>query len=158
MDSAAFEIQEKQLPPMLVAAIRMCGRYSDSGQAFARLGRKLGRYISGPALLLHYDSEFKENDADFEVCMPICAAREVDGIAVREEPGTVAICLLHRGPYDELGRSYAKVMRHLKQTGRQITMPTREVYLKCPGLIFKGNPRNYLTEIQIPIAAEASTS
>lgn len=28
--------------------------------------------------------------------------------------------------------------------------PTREVYVKGPGLIFKGNPKNYLTEIQLP--------
>jgi hypothetical protein len=26
----------------------------------------------------------------------------------------------------------------------------REVYVKGPGLIFKGNPKNYLTEIQLP--------
>jgi hypothetical protein len=30
-------------------------------------------------------------------------------------------------------------------------MPTREVYLKGPGMIFKGNPKRYLTEIQVPI-------
>jgi hypothetical protein len=29
--------------------------------------------------------------------------------------------------------------------------PTREIYLKGPGMIFKGNPENYLTEIQIMI-------
>lgn len=28
--------------------------------------------------------------------------------------------------------------------------PTREVYGKGPGLIFNGNPKNYLTEIQLP--------
>ena len=32
-----------------------------------------------------------------------------------------------------------------------IDMPTREVYLKGPGMIFKGNPNKYLTEIQILI-------
>ncbi|MBI4580800.1 MAG: hypothetical protein HY718_13920 [Planctomycetes bacterium] len=34
-----------------------------------------------------------------------------------------------------------------------IVMPTREVYIKGPGMIFNGNPRNYLTEIQIPVEA-----
>ena len=29
-------------------------------------------------------------------------------------------------------------------------LPTREVYVKGPGPIFKGNPKNYLTEIQLP--------
>lgn len=31
-----------------------------------------------------------------------------------------------------------------------LTLPTREVYVKGPGMIFKGNPKNYLTEIQLP--------
>jgi len=30
-------------------------------------------------------------------------------------------------------------------------MPTRELYVKGPGMIFKGNPKKYLTEIQILI-------
>ena len=33
----------------------------------------------------------------------------------------------------------------------EIVLPTREVYVKGPGMIFKGNPKNYLTEIQLPI-------
>ena len=30
-------------------------------------------------------------------------------------------------------------------------LPSREVYLKGPGMILRGNPKNYLTEIQIPV-------
>jgi effector-binding domain-containing protein len=32
-----------------------------------------------------------------------------------------------------------------------VVLPTREVYLKGPGMIFRGNPKNYVTEIQIPV-------
>ena len=32
----------------------------------------------------------------------------------------------------------------------RFALPTREVYVKGPGLIFKGNPKNHLTEIQLP--------
>ena len=149
------KIQVKHLESTLIAGIRICGRYSESGRAFGRIGRKLGRYIAGPAFLLHYDCEFKEYDADFEACMPIRAPKKIDGISVREHPGGPAICLLHRGPYDEMGRSYARLLKHVGQEQREIVMPTREIYLKCQGLIFKGNPRHYLTEIQIPVAAEA---
>ena len=31
-------------------------------------------------------------------------------------------------------------------------LPSREIYLKGPGMIFRGNPKNYLTEIQIMIS------
>ena len=31
-----------------------------------------------------------------------------------------------------------------------LALSPREVYVKGPGLIFKGNPKNYLMEIQLP--------
>ena len=50
-----------------------------------------------------------------------------------------------------MGRSYAKILAYAKQKGYAIATPTREVYIKGPGMIFKGNPKNYLTEIQMLI-------
>lgn len=149
MTNASFAVEEKQLQPVLIAGVRMRGRYSDCGQGFARIGRRFGRHICGKPMLLHYDSEYREEDADFEACMPVRKGADVDGISVRELPGGRCVSLVHRGPWDELGRSYAKILAHVKDHGNEIECPTREVYLKGPGMIFKGNPRKYLTEIQM---------
>lgn len=143
-------IQEKTLEPMRIAAIRMKGHYSDCGRAFGTLGRQLNRRISGKPMLLHYDAEYKEEDAEFEACMPVRQGKEIVGIVQRELPRATCVCLLHKGPYDQLSRAYAKVIKYVKERGYSIAMPTREVYLKGPGMIFRGNPRNYLTEVQIP--------
>jgi effector-binding domain-containing protein len=43
----------------------------------------------------------------------------------------------------------------VKERGYEVTLPTREVYLKGPGMIFRGNPKKYLTEIQLPIKNHA---
>ncbi|MCA9095899.1 MAG: GyrI-like domain-containing protein, partial [Planctomycetaceae bacterium] len=145
------EVQLKTLEPLLVAGIRMQGRYSECGKGFGRIARSLGRYICGKPLLLHYDSEYREEDADFEACMPIREHKEVDGVFVRELPGVQCVSLVHKGPYQQLGRSYAKVFEFINERKLKIILPTREVYLKGPGMIFKGNPSNYLTEIQIPV-------
>jgi DNA-binding transcriptional MerR regulator/effector-binding domain-containing protein len=150
--SASFEIQEKSVPAMLIAGIRMKGRYCDCGPAFAKLGRRCGFRICGKPMLLIYDMEYREEDADFEPCMPVRGGKSADGIDVRELPGGRAVTLLHQGPYDELGRSYAKVLDYVKRQGCEIQTPCREVYLKGPGMIFKGNPKKYLTEIQMLIA------
>ncbi|HVX15752.1 MAG TPA: MerR family transcriptional regulator [Pirellulales bacterium] len=143
------QIQEKVLDPLLVAGIRMKGRYSDCGPLFGRLGRSLGRHIAGRPLLLHFDNEYREDDADFEACMPIRGAKTVEGASVRELPGGRCVSLVHRGPYEQLGRSYAKVFEYLNAHKFKVLSPTREVYLKGPGMILKGNPKNYLTEIQV---------
>jgi effector-binding domain-containing protein len=75
----------------------------------------------------------------------------VDGISVRTLPAGRCLCLIHQGPYEQLGRSYGKLLSAAAERSWKITLPTREVYLKGPGLIFKGNPKNYLTEIQLPM-------
>ena len=158
MKNSTFEVEEKNVDSMRMAGVRLTGRYSDCGQGFSKIGRKLGRYISGPCFLLHYDSEYKENDANFEACFPLRSGANIDaatgntaGIDVRELPGGRCVALLHKGPYDELGRSYEKILKYIKSKGYNIEMPTREVYLKGPGMIFKGNPKKYLTEIQMLI-------
>jgi effector-binding domain-containing protein len=33
--------------------------------------------------------------------------------------------------------------------GLTAKVPSRELYVKGPGMIFKGNPQKYLTEIQV---------
>ncbi len=151
MKNSTFEVEEKSVDAMLIAGIRMRGKYSDCGKGFAQIGKSFGRYISGKPLCLHYDDEYRPNDADFEACMPISKAKKVEGISVRQLPAGQCVSLLHKGPYDELGRSYAKILEYVEARGYKIIQPSREVYLKGPGIILKGNPKNYLTEIQLPI-------
>jgi DNA-binding transcriptional MerR regulator/effector-binding domain-containing protein len=149
--TASHSIEVKQLDPLLIAAIRIHGRYSDCGTAFGRIARHFGRYLAGPPFLLHYDTEYHETDANFDACFPIRQRKHVEGIEIRDLPGGRCVSLVHKGPYDEMGRSYAKAFDYLNEHGYEVEMPTREVYLKGPGMIFKGNPKRYLTEIQIPI-------
>lgn len=154
IQQTVFPIEKKSLPPLLVAGIRMKGRYEDCGKGFAKLGRSLGRFISGPPLCLYYDDESREDDADFEPCLPIRKMINVEGVDVRKLDGGNCLSLVHRGSYQELGRSYEKLIRYAKEHGDQFLLPSREVYLKGPGMIFKGNPQKYLTEIQILIETD----
>jgi DNA-binding transcriptional MerR regulator len=152
MSAKTYEIVERKVEPILVAGIRMQGCYGDCGQGFAKLCKSLGRYMAGKPLCLFYDGEYREGDANFEPCVPIRTPVDVDGISVRELPGTNCVTLIHRGPYQELRSSYARVLKYVKDRDYEITLPTREIYLKGPGMIFRGNPKKYLTEIQLPIA------
>jgi effector-binding domain-containing protein len=102
-------------------------------------------------MLLHFSTEYREGDADFEACMPVRKAKEVEGVSVRELPGGRCVALLHKGPYEELGRSYEKITKYIHEKGYKIAIPSREVYIKGPGMVFNGNPKNYLTEIQMVI-------
>jgi DNA-binding transcriptional MerR regulator len=153
LDGGNFAVEDKAIEPTLVAGIRTKGKYSDCGRIFGQLGKVIGRYISGKALCLYYDGEFRDGDADFEPCFPIRKEISTDGISVRTLPGARCLTLIHRGAYDQLGRSYAKILKRADELKLTISLPTREVYVKGPGMIFRGNPKNYLTEIQLPVAS-----
>ena len=151
MASTEYEVVEKTIPGMQIAGIRMKGKYRDCGKAFGQICRKFGRLLSGKPMLLHFDTEYREDNADFEAAMPVRSAKDVEGIVVRELPAGRCVSLIHQGPYDQLGRSYEKIKQYVREKGYKIAVPSREIYIKGPGMIFKGNPQKYLTEIQMMI-------
>ncbi len=151
MRPSLMTIDDRTIEPILVAGLRMKGRYRDCGEGFSRLAKLVGRYISGKPMLLCYDDEYREDDADFEPCFPIRRKITAEGVDVRQLPGRRCMTLHHRGPYDSIGEAYARAHAHAKARGYAFSLPSREVYLKGPGLLWKGNPKRYLTEIQLPI-------
>ncbi|NOY58683.1 MAG: MerR family transcriptional regulator [Calditrichaeota bacterium] len=146
-----FQIEEKEVDTLLIAGYRMKGKYPDIGEGFKILGKAIGRHINGKAMALFYDSEFKETDADFEPCFPVRKGKSSDRISVRELKGGKCVSLIHKGPYETLGESYKKIFAYLNDKGYETLLPSREIYLKGPGMIFKGNANNYLTEIIMPV-------
>jgi DNA-binding transcriptional MerR regulator/DNA gyrase inhibitor GyrI len=146
-----FEIEEKELETILIAGHRMKGRYEQIGEGLGLVCRKMGRHANGAPMTLYYDGEYKEEDADFEPCIPVRKGKDADGISIRELKGGKCVSLIHKGPYEKLRNSYKKIFDYINEKGFKTETPSREVYKKGPGMIFKGNPKNYLTEIQIMI-------
>jgi len=144
-----FDIEEKKVGPIQIASIRWKGSYPETGKYIGQVGRKAGRKISGPPFNLYYDEEYKETDADVESCFPVRDGEGLKGVEVKTLPGGKCVSLVHQGPYEQIGRSYAKVTDYIKDKRYKAATPSREIYLKGPGMIFKGNPKNYLTEIQV---------
>ena len=152
-ENTTYQIKERELPAMLIGGIRMTGRYNEMGRAFSQLGRKLNRHINGKAMCLYYDCEYKDQDADFEPFFPIKKEIKAEGISVRKLPACRVVCLKHLGPYERLGATYEKLFEYVKEKDLKLVTPSREVYIKGPGMIFKGNPEKYMTEIQLMIEA-----
>jgi DNA-binding transcriptional MerR regulator len=151
IQETGFEVEEKEVSNLLFAGYRFQGKYSDCGQGFSRVAKAMGRYLCGKAMCLYYDPEYKEDGADIEAGFPVRKGRDAEGISVRELKGGACVSLIHKGPYEEIGRSYEKITAYVKAKGFRVILPSREIYLKGPGMILRGNPKNYLTEIQMMI-------
>ncbi|MCP4445004.1 MAG: GyrI-like domain-containing protein [Myxococcales bacterium] len=148
-ETQQFEIEEKSLDDVLVASLRWKGRYDESGTYLGKLYKSFGRFASGKPLGIYHDGEYKEEDADIESCVPIRKGRSKGEMVVRKLEGGRSVTLIHKGPYSEIGRTYERLFRYVNDKGIRVHKSSREVYCKGPGMIFKGNPKNYLTEIQL---------
>lgn len=150
--------QPLKVPELLVAAIRFRGRYHEIGDYLGLLYHSCSRHIAGKPFMLYYEAEYKEDDADLELCLPVKRQVESDQVQCRLLPARDMITLLHRGPYDMLYRSYKKMTDYFKGRGWELGIPIREHYLKGPGMLLRGNPKRYLTQIQVPCPAEHSSA
>jgi effector-binding domain-containing protein len=91
----------------------------------------------------------KEKNADLEVAIPI--PEEVEGTAdikCYQLPGGKMARTVHKGPYEDCGPTYEKLFAWLKQNGKTLVGPTREMYMNDPGEV---PPEEILTEIYAPI-------
>ena len=95
LERGAFKVDEKPLEPLLIAGIRMKGRYSECGAGFSRLAKAVGRFICGKAMCLYHDGEYREDDANFEPCFPMRKEIAADGISVRQLPAANCLTLIH---------------------------------------------------------------
>lgn len=78
-----------------------------------------------PSVLLsiHHDPEYKPDDADLEVCLPVNGeAADGDGrVIIKEIPACRAVCMLHIGPYDQVGGTYAAILQYIPEKQLNIT-------------------------------------
>jgi effector-binding domain-containing protein len=147
-----YEVTEKTLPDQRVATIRWKGKYGETGKALGRVARLVGRHAAGAPFNLYHDADYKEEDADIESGFPVHEVKPGRDVSVKVLPGGRCVSLIHRGSYDSLGRSYERLFEYIQQRGYEPLTPSREIYLKGPGMILRGNPKNYLTELQVLIA------
>ncbi len=152
MNDSEYTVIDKALPPLLAVCYRFTGRYPDIGKHISKVFRTAGGKADGPPFCLYHDGEYREEDADIEIALPVkqTVPVRIPGVEIREIPGGPALTLIHAGPYTTLTSSYRRLMDALKERGLAPLIPSREVYLKGPGMIFRRNPAKYRTEIQMP--------
>lgn len=137
-----------EIPEVLFGGVRHEGPWSDFGRIAGTVARKAGRHIGGPAISLCHDEAYEET-AHYEAGFVL--RRPVKGLACRPLESGPAIRAIHIGPYSNLEFTYERMMREAIDRGLEVLRPTREFYLKGPGLIFPGRPDKYRTEIVLRV-------
>jgi effector-binding domain-containing protein len=73
------------------------------------------------------------------------------------EPIRAAV-MRYKGVASEASKVFPNVFKAIKryavENNLTLELPFREVYIKSPGMLLKGNPNKYITEILFPLKEE----
>jgi effector-binding domain-containing protein len=154
------QVSVVEVPSQTVIGIRKPGKYSRIGELLGQLvqvAMSSGIQLAGmPVFIMHEvgteeaERADREGNADIDVAFPVARAAKTTGeVTCYELPGGTMAKIVHKGPYETCGASYAALFQWIQANGKRITGPTREVYLNDPREV---PPEQILTEIYAPIA------
>jgi len=141
-------VREISSSPLTYISLLYEGPYNEVGQGFAKLFKASGALVRGAPFCLYPALEHQENTS-LELCVPVAKAPK--GFELYTLEACACLELLHLGSYDSLFRSYKAVLDYVHSRNLRITAPSREFYLKGPGLLGPGNTKRYKTRIEIPL-------
>ncbi len=145
-----YEITFEDIDPVFAATIRFKGKYTDLDHYVPLLYKTVKGAATGSHFNCYYDEECLET-ADIELCIPIKKQISDKLIECKIIPSIHALCTIHNGSYETINQAYKELFKYANEHNIRLTNPSREVYLKGPGMIFKGNPHNYMTKIIFPV-------
>lgn len=152
--SMKYQIEVKEVAPVMVAAIRYKGKYSDVGKYIGTLYKAVKGDAAGAPIQCYHDAEYMEDGADLELCLPTKKMVNHPEVTAKTLPAVRAICTTHTGSYETLHMAYKAIVDYANENHLKCLAPSREIYVKGPGMLFKGNENKYITEIIVPYEEE----
>ena len=152
------ELTVKHLDPIRVAFVRHTGPYIQCEKAWTTLYAWAGpKNLLGPRtqfLGISYDDPAvtPPDKIRYDACITVGDGVEAEeDVEIKTLPGGDFACAVHKGPYQDLEKSYAQIMGvELPKLGRDLDpAPSIEVYLNDPGTT---PAEELLTEIRVPLA------
>lgn len=147
--NSQYVIDTVDIGELFVASVRFTGKYSDLGNYIPLLYKAVRNHAAGRHFNCYYDDGYTEN-ADIELCIPVKEEIFDQTVFCRKLPAVRALRTIHKGSYETLNMAYRALFEYANSEGVEVLTPSREVYTKSPGMIFKGNPDAYITEILLP--------
>ena len=153
-----MEVRIERVAPRRVAFTRHVGPYSEVGTAWGKLMSWAGRQgllRSRPTILgiVHDDPEVTPPEKiRYDACLVVDGAVRAEGeIGVQEIGGGEFAVTTHRGPYEELSKTYARLLgQGLPTSGREPrSSPAFEIYRNSPT---DTAPADLVTDIHLPLA------
>ncbi|QSZ67501.1 MerR family transcriptional regulator [Methanofollis aquaemaris] len=152
----------KEIPEIRVISMREKGTYEDvchrlieglMAAVYSPENQRNGVRIVGPVMMLCYDEEYRETDADVELAVPVAGRVSVgEGMEVKVLPAVEVVSVLYTGPYYHLTSAYGKIQEYAAAHDLALRGPDREIYYNSPHEV---SPDELRTEVQYPVVRTA---
>ncbi|WP_234124904.1 GyrI-like domain-containing protein [Clostridium hydrogenum] len=146
-----YEIEIRDIEPIRVAFIKYKGIATDANKVFPSVFKAIHGKSNGAPFICYYVMNQETKIGEMDLCVPTAETPNNNGITIKEIPRVKAVCVTHIGPYETMNYGYEAINRYAKENSLILQFPFREVYIKGPGMLLKGNPNKYVTEIIFPI-------
>ena len=121
-----------------------------AGEDCAKVNPNLKCITPDYCYISYLDGEYKEKDIKIRYGQAVeKVGKETDRIKFKMMDAITAVCIYHKGAYDNLRDSYNIILKFIEDNGYEVIDNPRECYID--GCWNKDNEDNYLTEIQFPI-------
>ena len=98
----------------------------------------------------YLDGEYKEKDIKIRYAQAVeKLGNETDKVKFMKSNPITAVCIYHKGAYNNLRDSYNIILKYIEDNGYEIIDNARECYID--GCWNKEKEEDYLTEIQFPV-------
>ncbi len=146
-----YQIEIRDIEPVRVAFMHYQGPVSGASKVIPNVFKAIRGKVNGAPFFCYYAMNAERKTGEMELCVPTAETPEGNGVSVKEMPRIKAVCVAHIGPYETMQYAYEAIDSYIKENGLTLQFPFREVYIKGPGMLIKGNPNKYVTEIQFPL-------
>ena len=121
-----------------------------AGEECAKVNPNLKCITPDYCYISYLDGEYKEKDIKIRYGQAVeKVGKETDRIKFKMMDAITAVCIYHKGAYDNLRDSYNIILKFIEDNGYEVIDNPRECYID--GCWNKDNSDDYLTEIEFPV-------
>lgn len=146
-----YKVEIREIEPIRVAFMKYKGIATEANKVFPNVFKSIRGKSDGAPFFNYITMNPETKFGEIELCVPTAMTPSGNGVEVKETPRVRALCVIHKGSYETMFQAYQEADAYAKQNGIKLQYGFREVFIKGPGMLLKGNPEKYITEIMLPI-------
>ena len=151
----SYNVKTKSVPSYKVISLRdIIPSYENEGVLWERLSGYMSEKkikMGTVCFATYYDEEYKESDVDVEVAISVdkLLENEKEFVYKETDPIDKVVSILVPGDYSNIAPAFEYMGKWIEENGYSICGNARQYEIKGPW--DEKDPKNYLTEIQMPV-------